>query len=196
MNTYHHHRLSRRVSAVAAAVAAMGVITGCGSSAAPSVAPTTASSGTPASGASAFAKDACAATSAAEISKAVGATVTLKTGPSGDCEFSQEDPRAISGSFGLVKYADTNGGFEGYLNGLTGVLKQPEKTSLTGLGKAASVYVGVPSFGSGANLMAGGVVDLGDVLLQVTLVQGKGLPADQLTGVAEGILRAVNTKLG
>ena len=72
------------------------------------------------------------------------------------------------------------------------MMKDTQKTEISGLGKAASVYVGVITMGSGENLSAGGVVDRGDFLLQTTIVQGVGASAKELNGVSERLLRLLD----
>jgi uncharacterized protein involved in propanediol utilization len=46
--------------------------------------------------------------------------------------------------------------------------------------------------GSGENLMAAGAVDHGDVLLQVTLVQARGMSEADLVAAAERVLRLLD----
>jgi hypothetical protein len=135
----------------------------------------------------------CDALTPEDIAAVVGGTVAMETGPSGDCEFSQDDPRAVRGALGVVEDADTNGGFEGYLTGISGTVKQLQKRPLDGLGAVAVTYTGLPMMGSGENYMAGGVVDHGTFLLQVTLVQGKGLPTTELDPIAEKLLRLLDS---
>lgn len=138
--------------------------------------------------------DLCGTVSAAELSEALGVTVTTEVGPSGDCEFDAADPRGISGSIGAVAYADTNGGYDGYVSGLDASLKDPVATDVSGLGDAAVVKVGLPAMGGSENLMAAGVVDHGAYLLQVTLVQAQNLPAPTLATAAEKTLRLIDAK--
>lgn len=139
--------------------------------------------------------DVCGLITDARLSEALGATVTTEVGPSGDCEFGEEDPRGLSGSLGIVGSADTNGGFDGYVTGLDATLENATPAAVDGLAGEAVVKVGIPSFGSGENLMAGGVVDHGSYLLQITVVQGKGLPEDTLRTAAENALRYVDQQL-
>lgn len=141
-------------------------------------------------------EDVCTLLTADEVSAAVGATVTLSTGPGGDCAFTEDDPRAISGLIGVVGDADSNGGYDAYLAGVAGTLTEPQKRSLDGLGDAASTYVGVPAFGGSTQLQAGGVVDRGAFLEQVTISQASDLTADRLEPVAEALLRLLDAKLG
>lgn len=140
--------------------------------------------------------DTCSLLTAAEVSTAVGATVTLTTAPGGDCAFSEEDPRGLSGLIGVVRDAAANGGYDAYLSGLAGVLDSPQVRDLDGLGDAAAVYVGVPGFGGSTQLMAGGVVDRGAFLEQTTISQASDLPADRLDPIAEALLRLLDAKLG
>jgi len=139
-------------------------------------------------------KDLCSLVTAAELSQALGVTVTTEIGPSGDCEFDEADPRGISGSVGVVPDAETNGGYDAYLSGLDATLKDPILTEISGLGDAAAVKVGLPTMGSGTNFLAGGVVDHGTYLLQVTLGQARDMDAATLGRAAEKVLRLIDTK--
>lgn len=140
-------------------------------------------------------EDVCTLVTATELSTALGRTVTTKTGPTGDCEFTEEDPRGLSGNVGVVGSADVNGGYPGYLSGVSGSMTDVVKKEVTGLGDAATVYTGLSPMGSGENLMGGGVVDRGDVLLQVTLVQAQKIPAGELEAMAEAALRVLDSKV-
>lgn len=137
-------------------------------------------------------EDVCKVLTPKGVSDAVGAPVTLKMGPSGDCEFSQDDPRAVSGSLGVVGDARQNGGYEGYLAGVAGTLKSVKKRSVSGIGDAASTFTGLLAMGGSQNLMAGGVVDRGDFLLQTTLVQAQSMAANDLDQVSERLLRLLD----
>ncbi len=136
--------------------------------------------------------DLCAVVTAADVSAALGGTATLETGPMGDCEFTQEgDLRAPSGSFGLLPYADLNGGFPAYLVGLRASITDPAEHDIPGVGDAATVYIGAPAMGSGENLMAGAAADLGDRVVTVTIVQGNGIGEDQLVRIATDLVTLV-----
>lgn len=141
-------------------------------------------------------EDLCALVTAAELSTALGVTVTIETGPSGDCEFDQEDPRALSGSIGVVDLSGNNGGYAAYLTGLDGSLTDPTEHAVPGLGGPAVLKVGLPAYGGSSNLMAGGAVDRGAYLLQVTLVQGTGMTEEDLVDAATGALALADGKVG
>lgn len=194
-----------KAMAVVAGLALTGaVLAGCGGGAEPEaggVAEAPGMTGTTpaaeASGTPEVPEDMCAITTAAEVGAAVGGTATLETGPMGDCEFSQEDDlRAPSGSFGLLPYADANGGYPAYLAGMSASIKDAEKHEIPGVGDAAAVYVGVPAMGSGENLMAGAAADLGDRVVTVTIVQGNGIDEDRLVGIATGLVTLVARAVG
>jgi len=184
-----------RAAAGCGALLALGLTGGCGGTAAPDAAKPETS---PSSGARAadLPDDACSLVTAAQLGKAIGATVTTKTGPTGDCEFTQEDPRAASGSVGIVQYADTNGGYDGYLSGLGATMTRSRRHDVAGIGSRATVVTGVPSMGSGANLMAAGAADKETYLVVATLVQGQGDSEQQLTTSTTALLRALDTALG
>jgi len=147
----------------------------------------------PQDGTVAIPEDLCDSVSAEALSEALGVTVTTEVGPSGDCEFDAEDPRGLSGTIGVVASADTNGGYAGYVSGIDATLKDPQATTLSGLGDAAVVKTGLPTMGS-ENLMAAGVVDHGSYLFQVTLAQAQGMTAADLAEAAEKALRLVDTE--
>lgn len=138
-------------------------------------------------------KDLCKNITAADLAPILGGPVTTEVGPTGDCEFAQDDPRALSGSVGVVPSAQTNGGFEAYLTGLTLMLDSPTKHPISGLGEQSTVYVGMPKMGSGENLMAGGVTDYGGYMMQVTLTQGQGIPEAKMIEAAEKIMRLADS---
>lgn len=193
---------SRSVLLAAAILATLGVA-GCGSGGTPeaeipgaagSVAPSVSPSATvsPTSSAT-IPADLCSQISADDLSAALGVVVTVQTGPSGDCEFSEGSTRGLSGSVGVVADATTNGGFEGYLTGLDASMTNPTNHEIAGLGDAAVVKTGVPMMGSGENLMAAGAVDRGSFLLQITLVQGRGMGEAGLVTAAQKALRLIDS---
>jgi len=140
--------------------------------------------------------DVCSLLTADEVSTATGRTVTIETGPSGDCEFSEEDPRGLSGLLGVVPDAAGNGGYDAYLSGVVGAIPDAVQRDLTGLGDAAATYTGVPGFGGSTQVMAGGVVDRGSFLEQTTLTQASDMTAEELDPIAEALLRLLDSKLG
>jgi hypothetical protein len=68
-------------------------------------------------------------------------------------------------------------------------LNKPVLHELDDLGNAAAIKVGPPAYGGGTSLMAGGVVDHGTYLVQVTLTQAQGLDEATLAKIAEKVLR-------
>lgn len=151
------------------------------------------SEGSGSAGESSIPVDLCSKEIQAKVRDVIAKPVTFSVGPTGDCEISQEDPRALQGSFGTVENASTNGGYDTYLTGIEATMDQVSKVQVAGLGDQAVVFTGLPKMGSGENFMAGGVTDHGTYLLQVTLTQGKGMARPDLEAVAEGILRAIDT---
>ena len=128
----------------------------------------------------------CDLLTADQLSEAVGATVTVTTGPFDACEFSQEDPRAVSGSVGAVEVDTGNGGFDAYKTGSTSVLTDAVEQSIDGLGDGAFVTTG--SFGGSENLTAAGGVLVGGTVYTVNLAQSVGLSADELVAIGQHLL--------
>ena len=140
--------------------------------------------------------DVCKALDASALAKAVGGKVTLSAQPGGDCSFQQADLRAISGGLGIDRDAVRSGGYDTYLSGLNMSMTKPTRHDVSHLGDHAAVLVGVPTMGSGDNLMAAGAVDEGDHLLTVTLVQGNGIAAEKLLAVATDLLTLLDEEIG
>lgn len=123
-----------------------------------------------------------------QVAGAVGAPVTLTTGPFDACEFDQEDPRALSGSLGVVEVGTDNGGFESYRSsassGLTGGADHPVEV---GDGDA---FVATGTIGGGESIhAAGGVLTDGGRVLTVNLSQAAGMTADQLVAISTRLLQ-------
>lgn len=170
----------------------VGVLaTGCGSGT--SSTPSGEGSASVGGGSTAKISDVCALVSAADLSAAVGATVTTKTGPGGDCEFSQQDARALSGSVGTVAEVNDNGGYAGYASGLGASLTNPQHHDVAGVGDRAVVYLGTA--GGGTNLMAAGAAEHGGRVLTVTMSQATHMSADALSAIAEKLLKVLVAKV-
>lgn len=129
----------------------------------------------------------CELLTAEQVSEAVGAPVTLETGPFDACEFSQEDPRAASGSLGVVEVGADNGGFEGYRSGASATLTNAVEHAVEGAGEEAFVTTG--TFGESESLQAGGgaLVDGGRVYT-VNVAQSAGLTEEDLVGISERLI--------
>jgi hypothetical protein len=129
----------------------------------------------------------CELLTAGQVTEAVGAAVTLETAPFDSCEFDQEDPRAASGSLGVVEVGTGNGGFEGYRSGASGSLTNGVDHPIEGLGDEAFVATG--TFGGGESLQAGGGVLVGDGLVYtVNLAQSTGMTEDELVAISTRLL--------
>ena len=132
----------------------------------------------------------CELLTAEQVSEAVGAPVTLEAGPFDACEFSQEDPRAASGSLGVVEVGTDNGGFEGYRSGASASLTNAVEHPVEGAGEEAFVTTG--TFGGSESLQAGGgaLVDGGRVYT-VNVAQANGLSEEELVTISENLLQLV-----
>ncbi|WP_375383912.1 hypothetical protein [uncultured Microbacterium sp.] len=131
-------------------------------------------------------EDVCTLVTAEEIGAALGAPVTIKTGPSGDCEFSQEDPRATSGMVGVI--AGAGGGYDAYVEGIKGSILQPQIVEPPAIGSRALIGVGGSPY-SETTLQAAGVAEAGGLLATVNLL-GPGDPA-VLLAQAEALLALI-----
>lgn len=127
--------------------------------------------------------DLCSLVSAEELGDALGVTVTTEPGPVDTCDFGEEDPRGVSGSYGVVP-AEDNGGYAAYRSGMTSVMEDPEVTAVDGLGAAAEIAFG--SLAGGYGTQAAGAADLGSVVVTTNVLGGD---QDRLTERAEAVLR-------
>lgn len=129
----------------------------------------------------------CELVTAEQVTEAVGAPVTLETAPFDSCEFDQEDPRAVSGSLGVVEVGTDNGGFESYRSGASAALTDGVDHPVDGLGDEAFVATG--TFGGGESLQAGGGVLVGGGLVYtVNLTQSTGMGEDELVAISTKLL--------
>ncbi|MCX6398884.1 MAG: hypothetical protein NTX33_02995 [Propionibacteriales bacterium] len=129
----------------------------------------------------------CDLLTAEQVTAAVGAAVTLTTGPFDACEFEQEDPRAVSGSLGVVEVDTGNGGFEGYQSGLTATLTDAIEHPVEGLGDGAFVTTG--TIGGGESLQTAGGVLVGGAVYTVNMSQASAMTEDALVAIAEKLLQ-------
>lgn len=130
----------------------------------------------------------CDLLTADQVTEAVGAPVTLTTGPFDACEFDQDDPRALSGSLGVVEVGTDNGGFESYRSGSKGSLDNGVDHPVTGVGEEAFVTTG--SFAGGESIQAaGGALVDGGRVYTVNLAQASGMTADELVAISEKLLK-------
>lgn len=177
---------SRAPLLLGSALAASLLFVGCGSQGdAPAPAAGGGSGGSPAAG-PAKAIDICAKVTPEEIAAILGGPVTRKDVPGGGCDFSQDDPRAPSVGLAGSSYDEGTGGFDGAVTGIKGVLEGTDDQAVEGVGTEAFIATGTAM--GGENQQASGVVHVGDSLVQVTVIQGKGLPADQVRGLARDLL--------
>lgn len=122
-----------------------------------------------------------------EVTAAVGAAVTLETGPFDACEFGQEDPRALSGSLGAVEVDTGNGGFAAYRSGSRTTLDDGVDHPVAGVGDEAFVATG--TFAGGENLQGAGAVLVDGTAYTLALSQGSGLSEEELVAIGEKLLR-------
>ncbi len=123
--------------------------------------------------------DVCAELTPEEVGTAIGVDgLTVQQVPGGGCNFfDSEDPVQPSVVFNQVAVDDANGGFDALMGGVTATI-QGDTTELDGVGDRAFVVVG--TLGGGSALNGGGAVQLGDVGVQVTFLQGIDLPAEDV----------------
>jgi len=165
---------SRQAPLAATALSLLALLSGCGggsdTAASQSAADETAAPTKEAEAHTAPDGGLCSVITAAQISTAIGATVTTEVGPFDACEFSQSDLRALSGSLGTTPLTDGAGGYDSYRSGTTSAMTDSTATDLPGIGEAAFVTLG--TIGGGSSLQAAGAAQVGDLLVTVNLSQG------------------------
>lgn len=129
----------------------------------------------------------CDLLTADQVTAAVGAAVTLTTGPFDACEFKQEDPRALSGSVGAVQVDVGNGGYDAYRSGASGSLTNATEHPVDGIGDDAFVTTG--TIGGGESIQTAGGVLVGGTVYTVNLSPGPGMGADELVAIAKELLQ-------
>lgn len=133
--------------------------------------------------------DVCTQLTADEVGAILGGVVTAEDVPGGGCNFSQDDPRAPSVAFNTSSESDA-GGFETATYGVTSVI-EGDKESVD-IGDQAIVVIGTALGGS--NQQGGGLTQVGDSLVQVTLTQGTGLAAEQVKGLTTQLVQLAADK--
>lgn len=129
----------------------------------------------------------CDLLTADQVTAAVGAAVTLTTGPFDACEFKQEDPRAVSGSLGAVQVDTGNGGYDAYVSGASGALTDATEHPVDGIGDDAFVTTG--TIGGGESIQTAGGALVGGTVYTVNLSPGPGMGADELVAIANELLQ-------
>ena len=138
-------------------------------------------------------EDICALVTAEEMTEVMGGgPLTVSADPLSGCNFSdEEDPRAPSIALNQMPLTPENGGFDATKFGVQAVI-DGEVEDLDGIGDAAFVVVG-PALG-GTSVSGGGAVALGDTVVQVTLLAGGQLDADQVREATVGALTLIASK--
>ena len=137
--------------------------------------------------------DVCGSVTVEEISTAMGTTgLTVEEVPGGGCNFADaDDPRQPSVVLNQVPVDDANGGFEGLQAGVTATIAG-ESEDLTGVGDQAFVVTG--TLGGGSAVNGAGAVRLGDVGVQVTLLQSGELTDGDVRQRVTDVLTLVASK--
>lgn len=134
--------------------------------------------------------DVCAALSDADVSAAVGKTLTANQDPGGGCTYKPEDPRELSVSVTVVPIAD-NGGYDAYVSGMEGSYKDVTKTDIPGVGEKATLTVGETVYGG--SHQAASVAQVGGLLISANALGG----TDEVLGdAATKTLTIAAEKLG
>lgn len=156
----------------AAAVAVLVLLAGCGgddSSDADSPSATGTSSPTAGEKAAEAPSDVCAVLSDADVSAAVGATLTANQDPGGGCTYKPEDPRDLSVSVTVLSAAE-GGGFDSYVSGIGASYKKFTKKDLPGVGDRAVVASGETVYGG--SHQAASVAEAGGLLVTANALGG------------------------
>jgi hypothetical protein len=128
----------------------------------------------------------CDLLTAEQVGEAVGATVTVATGPFDACEFKQEDVYEYSGSLGAVIIDNGNGGYDAYKTGGAAALTDPVTHDIAGVGEDAFVTTG--TFGGGESLQAGGGVLVGGIVYTVNISQAADHTEDEMVAISEKLM--------
>jgi hypothetical protein len=176
----------------AAALTLLLLTAACGGGSAESADPTGA--GTPAEDAAgaSLPEDICSAFTAAEFEAVVGAPGTLESLPGGGCEYSQEDPRAVSVSINALPVVAASD-YDAARSGATSTLDSPEITD--GETPGDHSFVGIGTMFGGDNLQGSGGATNGEVIVLTTVIQAEGLPADKVSALSVDLLELAAAKL-
>ncbi len=131
--------------------------------------------------------DVCEVVTTEEIDAVLGATTTVDQVPGGGCTFSQDDPRAPSVSLASSADDEATGGFEGATFGVSSVIDGDGED--LDVGDEAFLVVGPTPGGSASQ--GGGVVRVGATIVQVTLLQGNDLSAEDVGALTTAVLELV-----
>lgn len=137
--------------------------------------------------------DVCTLVTDAEIGAVLGSPVTRRDQPGGGCSFDQEDLSAASVALNTSAFTPSNGGYDAALSGVSMVISGKDGAAVDGIGDEAFVKTGTTM--GGENQQGGGVVHLGSIIVQVTVLQGRGLSADAVRALVVDTLRLAASKL-
>lgn len=134
-------------------------------------------------------RDICSAVTAEQVGEALETEgLVADVLPGFGCGFSSDDPRLPSVTLAEVPVGGGNGGFEGFRGGVAlGLGGEPE--TVDGVGDEAFVVTG--TVGGGSSVTGSGGVRLGEVAVQVTLLQSSGLSADDVRRLTVAVLTLV-----
>lgn len=133
----------------------------------------------------------CAKLTPEEVGAILGGAVNAEEVPGGGCSFGQDDPRAPSVSFNSSQLIPGNGGFDGAKTGATSMISgTPE--DLPGVGDKAFLVVGTMTGGS--SQQGSGLVQAGETLVQITLLQSNDLGADDVKAMTTKLLHLAADK--
>ncbi len=182
----------RRVALGCSLVVVLTGAVGCGSSSTGTKASdTTVSAGTTVAGGDTSqgdtnSVDVCASLNVADVGAIVGGTVTKEDVPGGGCRFPQDDLRAPTAAFAVTPPVAGNGGFEAAISGLKGAI-QGDPKDVSGIGDKAVVVVGKTV--GGDNVQGSGIAQVGQSMVQVTVIQGKGMAAADVEELTTKLLK-------
>lgn len=138
-------------------------------------------------------EDLCSVFTAEDLGTVVGATVTTETQPGGSCGFTQDDPRAVSGSVSAMADDQGTGGFEAAQSGASGAMDSPDVVTINDIGTKSFLAFGTV-FGGESLQVSGGTTD-GKVIVLVTIQQAEGLDRSVLEDLGRKLLILADDKL-
>ena len=134
----------------------------------------------------------CSAFTAADFEAIVGAPGTMEEQPGGGCEYSQEDPRAVTVTINALAVA-AESDYDAARGGATGPMDDPKITDGDTPGDHS--FIGIGTMFGGSNLQGSGGATNGKLIVLTNVVQAQGLPSEEITRLSTALLELAAAKL-